>query len=47
MGPIVLIAFLGTFLIALIGVVIVKLYYSGKAEEEKIVAHIKEHHHKE
>jgi hypothetical protein len=43
MGPIALIAFLGTFLIALLGVGIVKLYEKGKDEEEKIVEHYKKH----
>lgn len=43
MGPIVLASFIGTFLIALIGVGIVKLYEKGKEEEHKIVEHHKHH----
>ncbi len=43
MGPLVLLSFLGTLLIALIGVGIVKLYEKAKDEEHKIVEHHKHH----
>jgi hypothetical protein len=42
MGAIALIAFLGTFVIALIGVGIVKIYEMLKHKEEEVVEHHKE-----
>lgn len=42
MGVIALIAFLGTFLIALVGVLIVKIYEKAKTKEHEMVEHHRE-----